>query len=305
MMKPMKMVMSVARRGLSTTASRSLAAQQMTVRDALNSALDEEMARDERVFILGEEVAQYDGAYKVSRGLWKKYGDKRVIDTPITEMGFAGIAVGAAMAGLRPVCEFMTFNFSMQAIDQGSLLKPTHSNSTSMRLMHSYNGLTRPNTISNTIPIYAVVRPQNNPLPIGDVLNQKQIGDPTKQNWLDEIGDILNEINQIRAPTVGKKDKMEAARMIVVRRRKMKKHKLKKLRRKMKFEWAKVRQRREMRKEKAFQAKLIAQIKDAEAFNAEKFVADKLQKAKETPLPRYWKGRRLPAFIIKEKLGLK
>ena len=71
-----------------------------------------------QVFILGEEVAQYDGAYKVSRGLWRKYGDQRVIDTPITEMGFAGIAVGAAMGGLRPVCEFMTFNFSMQAIDQ-------------------------------------------------------------------------------------------------------------------------------------------------------------------------------------------
>lgn len=91
---------------------------QMTVRDALNSAMDEEMERDERVFLLGEEVAMYDGAYKVSRGLWKKYGDKRVIDTPITEMGFAGIAVGAAMVGLRPICEFMTFNFSMQAIDQ-------------------------------------------------------------------------------------------------------------------------------------------------------------------------------------------
>lgn len=90
----------------------------MTVRDALNSALDEEMEKDDRVFILGEEVAQYDGAYKVTRGLWKKYGDKRVIDTPITEMGFAGIATGAAMAGLRPICEFMTFNFAMQAIDQ-------------------------------------------------------------------------------------------------------------------------------------------------------------------------------------------
>ena len=70
---------------------------QLTVRDALNAAMDEEMERDERVFILGEEVAQYDGAYKVSRGLWKKYRDKRVIDTPITEMGFAGIATGAAM----------------------------------------------------------------------------------------------------------------------------------------------------------------------------------------------------------------
>ncbi|KAJ8372028.1 hypothetical protein AAFF_G00295400 [Aldrovandia affinis] len=94
------------------------ASAQVTVRDALNQAMDEELERDERVFLLGEEVAQYDGAYKVSRGLWKKYGDNRIIDTPITEMGFAGIAVGAAMAGLRPICEFMTFNFSMQAIDQ-------------------------------------------------------------------------------------------------------------------------------------------------------------------------------------------
>ncbi|CAI4226466.1 unnamed protein product [Auanema sp. JU1783] len=93
-------------------------ASSLTVRDALNQALDEEIRRDERVFLLGEEVAQYDGAYKVSKGLWKKYGDKRIIDTPITEMGFAGIAVGAAFAGLRPICEFMTFNFSMQAIDQ-------------------------------------------------------------------------------------------------------------------------------------------------------------------------------------------
>ncbi|KAG7198306.1 hypothetical protein KM043_005709 [Ampulex compressa] len=108
-------VRNIGRRSFSTT--KWTAAQQMTVRDALNSALDEEMERDEKVFLLGEEVALYDGAYKVSRGLWKKYGDKRVIDTPITEAGFAGIAVGAAMAGLRPVCEFMTFNFSMQAID--------------------------------------------------------------------------------------------------------------------------------------------------------------------------------------------
>lgn len=106
----------LSRRMFSTTKAAS--AQQMTVRDALNSALDEEMEKDERVFILGEEVALYDGAYKVTRGLWKKYGDKRVIDTPITEMGFTGIAVGSAMAGLKPVCEFMTFNFAMQAIDQ-------------------------------------------------------------------------------------------------------------------------------------------------------------------------------------------
>merc|ERR1719454_1648786 len=103
-------------RNLSTTASFS--AKQLTVRDALNSAIDEEIERDERVFVMGEEVAQYDGAYKVTRGLWKKYGDKRVIDTPITEMGFAGIGVGAAFNNLRPVLEFMTFNFSMQAIDQ-------------------------------------------------------------------------------------------------------------------------------------------------------------------------------------------
>uniref|UniRef100_U5ESA2 Pyruvate dehydrogenase E1 component subunit beta n=1 Tax=Corethrella appendiculata TaxID=1370023 RepID=U5ESA2_9DIPT len=110
-------IRNLSRRSFST--SKSLAApQQLTVRDALNAAMDEEMEKDEKVFILGEEVAQYDGAYKVSRGLWKKYGDKRVIDTPITEMGFAGIAVGAAMAGLRPICEFMTFNFAMQAIDQ-------------------------------------------------------------------------------------------------------------------------------------------------------------------------------------------
>merc|ERR1712209_242573 len=98
--------------------SSAFQAKQMTVRDALNQAIDEEIARDERVFMMGEEVAQYDGAYKVTRGLWKKWGDKRVIDTPITEMGFAGLAVGAAMNGLRPICEFMTFNFSMQAIDR-------------------------------------------------------------------------------------------------------------------------------------------------------------------------------------------
>ncbi|KAG8808799.1 pyruvate dehydrogenase E1, beta subunit [Serendipita sp. 399] len=90
----------------------------MTAREALNTALEEEMLRDETVFILGEEVAKYNGAYKVTKGLLDKFGEKRVIDTPITEMGFAGLATGAALAGLRPVCEFMTFNFAMQAIDQ-------------------------------------------------------------------------------------------------------------------------------------------------------------------------------------------
>ncbi|KAJ3181054.1 pyruvate dehydrogenase E1, beta subunit [Gaertneriomyces sp. JEL0708] len=89
----------------------------MTVREALNQAMEEEMVRDKTVFILGEEVAQYNGAYKVTKGLLDKFGPERVIDTPITEMGFAGLAVGAAMAGLKPVCEFMTFNFAMQGID--------------------------------------------------------------------------------------------------------------------------------------------------------------------------------------------
>jgi len=90
----------------------------LTVRDALNSALDEEMDRDPTVLIMGEEVAQYQGAYKVTKGLLQKHGDKRVIDTPITESGFTGLAVGAAYRGLRPVVEFMTWNFSLQAIDQ-------------------------------------------------------------------------------------------------------------------------------------------------------------------------------------------
>ncbi|MEW6360875.1 MAG: pyruvate dehydrogenase complex E1 component subunit beta [Acidobacteriota bacterium] len=90
----------------------------LTIRDALNQALREELLRDENVFIMGEEVAEYDGAYKVTRGLWKEFGSKRVIDTPITELGFAAVGVGAAMAGLRPVIEFMTWNFSILAADQ-------------------------------------------------------------------------------------------------------------------------------------------------------------------------------------------
>ncbi|WP_375674508.1 pyruvate dehydrogenase complex E1 component subunit beta [Bartonella sp. AP9QHHD] len=90
----------------------------MTVREALNQALAEEMRRDETVFLMGEEVAQYQGAYKVSQGLLEEFGERRVIDTPITEHGFAGLAVGAAFGGLRPIVEFMTFNFAMQAMDQ-------------------------------------------------------------------------------------------------------------------------------------------------------------------------------------------
>ena len=88
-----------------------------TVREALRDAMAEEMRRDERVFVMGEEVAQYQGAYKVTQGLLDEFGEKRVIDTPITEYGFAGVGTGAAMGGLRPIVEFMTFNFAMQAID--------------------------------------------------------------------------------------------------------------------------------------------------------------------------------------------
>ena len=88
-----------------------------TIRDALRDAMAEEMRRDDRVFLIGEEVAQYQGAYKVSRDLLQEFGDRRVVDTPITEHGFAGLGVGAAMAGLKPIVEFMTWNFGMQAID--------------------------------------------------------------------------------------------------------------------------------------------------------------------------------------------
>ena len=90
----------------------------ITYREALNQALREEMARDDRVFLMGEEVAVYNGAYKVSKGLLEEFGEMRVVDTPITELGFAGVGVGAAMVGLRPIIEFMTWNFALLAIDQ-------------------------------------------------------------------------------------------------------------------------------------------------------------------------------------------
>ncbi|BDD11053.1 pyruvate dehydrogenase subunit beta [Fulvitalea axinellae] len=92
--------------------------RQIQFREALREAMSEEMRRDENVFLMGEEVAEYNGAYKVSQGMLDEFGAKRVIDTPITELGFAGIGVGAAMNGLRPIVEFMTFNFSLVAIDQ-------------------------------------------------------------------------------------------------------------------------------------------------------------------------------------------
>src|ERR671932_1573088 len=90
----------------------------VTYRDALNQALREEMQRDDRVFLIGEEVGVYQGAYKVSKGLLQEFGEMRVVDTPITELGFAGVGVGAAMVGLRPVIEFMTWNFALLALDQ-------------------------------------------------------------------------------------------------------------------------------------------------------------------------------------------
>ncbi len=91
---------------------------EIQMREAIRQAMDEEMARDEKVFLLGEEVGQYNGAYKVSKGLLDKYGEKRVLDTPITELGFSGLAVGAATVGLRPIVEWMTFNFALLALDQ-------------------------------------------------------------------------------------------------------------------------------------------------------------------------------------------
>ncbi len=90
----------------------------LTYRDALNQALREELIRDDRVFLMGEEVAQYNGAYKVSKGLLDEFGPMRIVDTPITELGFAGVGIGSAMVGLRPIIEFMTWNFALLAIDQ-------------------------------------------------------------------------------------------------------------------------------------------------------------------------------------------
>ena len=90
----------------------------ITYREAIRQAMDEEMSRDDKVFLMGEEVGEYDGAYKTSKGLLEKYGPERVLDTPITELGFTGVGVGAAMAGLRPIIEWMTFNFGILALDQ-------------------------------------------------------------------------------------------------------------------------------------------------------------------------------------------
>src|SRR5262249_3851731 len=106
------------RNALATEAEYAGKTTTITVREALRDAMAEEMRRDDTVFLMGEEVAEYQGAYKVSQGLLQEFGARRVIDTPITEQGFAGLGVGAGFAGLRPIVEFMTFNFAMQAIDQ-------------------------------------------------------------------------------------------------------------------------------------------------------------------------------------------
>ena len=122
----------------------------VTVREALRDAMAEEMRRDERVFVMGEEVAQYQGAYKVTQGLLDEFGPKRVIDTPITEYGFAGIGTGAAMGGLRPVVEFMTFNFAMQAIDHiiNSAAKTNYMSGGQMRCPVVFRG---PNTAASRV----------------------------------------------------------------------------------------------------------------------------------------------------------
>ena len=113
-----------------------------TVREALRDAMAEEMRRDERVFVIGEEVAEYQGAYKVTQGLLEEFGAKRVVDTPITEYGFAGLGTGAAMGGLRPVVEFMTFNFAMQAIDHivNSAAKTNYMSGGQMRCPMVFRG---------------------------------------------------------------------------------------------------------------------------------------------------------------------
>lgn len=111
------MRMSFIQKYLADNYMSNTIAKEITVREALRNAMREEMLRDEQVFIMGEEVGQYQGAYKITQGLLDEFGPKRVIDTAISEYGFSGLAVGAAFAGLRPIVEFMTFNFSMQALD--------------------------------------------------------------------------------------------------------------------------------------------------------------------------------------------
>ncbi|XP_055539834.1 aurora kinase A-interacting protein-like [Wyeomyia smithii] len=169
--------------------------------------------------------------------------------------------------------------------------------------------LFRPREISLDIGCSPVVNPLLPRKEIIDVPRSNRIIENPNQTRIFEISENpLNKISNVELPTghgrTTDDSGIQAARLIVIRRRKMRKHKLRKLRKKMKFEWAKVRQRRELRKEKAFQAELINQIKQAEKFSAEMYVAEKLRQATETPIPRLWKGKRLPQFIIKQKLGI-
>jgi len=119
--KPMQsnnqLLQSMAQQSQRNFVASAGAATRMTVREAINSAMCDEIERDDKVFLMGEEVAQYNGAYKVSKGMWDTYGDKRIIDTPISEAGLTGVCVGAGLYGLRPIVEFMTWNFALQAID--------------------------------------------------------------------------------------------------------------------------------------------------------------------------------------------
>jgi pyruvate dehydrogenase E1 component beta subunit len=125
---------------------RRFSTVKLSLREALNSAMDDEIRRDPKVFLIGEEVAKYDGAYKVSKGLHGKHGDIRIWDTPITEHGFTGLAVGAALMGLKPIVEFMTMNFALQAIDQivNSAAKGRYMSGGDMSCQITFRGLNGP-----------------------------------------------------------------------------------------------------------------------------------------------------------------
>src|SRR3546814_4621891 len=112
--------------------------REIQFREALREAINEEMRKDEKIFLMGEEVAEYNGAYKVSQGMLDEFGAKRVIDTPISELGFAGIGIGAAMNGLKPIIEFMTFNFSLVAIDQVINRSEEHTSELQSLMRNSY-----------------------------------------------------------------------------------------------------------------------------------------------------------------------
>uniref|UniRef100_A0A146L9P9 Pyruvate dehydrogenase E1 component subunit beta n=1 Tax=Lygus hesperus TaxID=30085 RepID=A0A146L9P9_LYGHE len=141
-----KRVFEVPTVALSRSFSSVTSGTQLTIREALNKALDEELARDANVVIIGEEVGQYQGAYKITKGLLEKYGPKRIVDTPITEAGFTGLATGAAFAGLRPICEFMTFNFSLQAIDHiiNSAAKTHYMSGGAIKVPITFRGINGP-----------------------------------------------------------------------------------------------------------------------------------------------------------------